>query len=155
MLRLSICLAAENRISGRHSTLSHMATSPIQPRWICRSFRFPAMRGAGVDGKYNDGARKVLNYLLHGCCGSEIYSASRCVAPPSFRLRPHNIAVPSCAAASAWHGRTTSLSLAQLVVLSGSFFPEKVDLRGGWRSHSPDVCTPLSESEAFSPFAES
>ncbi|KAJ1477950.1 hypothetical protein T484DRAFT_1819246 [Baffinella frigidus] len=32
---------------------------------------------SGVDGKYNDGARKVLNYLLHGCCGSEIYSASR------------------------------------------------------------------------------
>ncbi len=32
---------------------------------------------AGIDGKFNDGARKALNYLLYGCSGLEIFQASR------------------------------------------------------------------------------
>lgn len=31
----------------------------------------------GVDGKYNDGARKALNYILYGCSGNEVYQDSR------------------------------------------------------------------------------
>jgi len=32
---------------------------------------------AGVDGRYNAGARQVVNYLLLGCCGTEIYNSSK------------------------------------------------------------------------------
>jgi hypothetical protein len=30
-----------------------------------------------VDGKYNEGARKALNYLLYGCSGYEIVQSSK------------------------------------------------------------------------------
>lgn len=32
---------------------------------------------AGVDGKYNDGARKALNYLLYGCSGYDVAQSSK------------------------------------------------------------------------------
>lgn len=31
----------------------------------------------GVDGKYNDGARKALNFLLYGCSGYDIAQSSK------------------------------------------------------------------------------
>ncbi len=30
-----------------------------------------------MDGKYNEGARKALNYLLYGCSGYEIVQSSK------------------------------------------------------------------------------
>jgi hypothetical protein len=32
---------------------------------------------AGVDGKYNDGARKALNFLLYGCSGYDVSQSSK------------------------------------------------------------------------------
>ena len=40
--------------------------SPLTPRWP-----------AGVDGKFNDGSRKALNYLLYGSSGPEIEQSNR------------------------------------------------------------------------------
>eukprot|EP00282_Hemiselmis_andersenii_P034422 CAMPEP_0169451462 /NCGR_PEP_ID=MMETSP1042-20121227/13711_1 /TAXON_ID=464988 /ORGANISM="Hemiselmis andersenii, Strain CCMP1180" /LENGTH=612 /DNA_ID=CAMNT_0009563377 /DNA_START=86 /DNA_END=1920 /DNA_ORIENTATION=- len=44
---------------------------------LCRPDREALLFVPGVDGKFNDGARKALNYLLYGCSGLEILESAR------------------------------------------------------------------------------